>query len=512
MKRYPIPLLSRLLLLALLLVACVPVTAPTSPTAPLADTAQAGEPASPQGSLPNPGGDPIDYCVLSTDGTGYTSRGGGEGLEELIQVLEEEGISVPFDPDQARLNLELHGPGVRETLIRTLQAMGATPATASEGADQPEAPVAILVIDEFSDAGTPGNHPQPVAIELWTFQGSPYDRLSGEVLVASVDIQDFDLSQVADATAEAVTWLSNEVGVDQFVLNMSWVVVPCGEVAHDVEEYIERICEFPDTELDRLEDLQAIKVLLELLAAFDQPVFSLADLCGQINGSSSPFDALSDEARAKVNMARILLYSSPELGRALLRTIYDHEGAQGDTFFHWISHPRNSRYGWLMECLVAPETGEFCQNVRRDGQQFIPIAAAGNLDLEDGARHPGSVMFPYAPALWDAVISVGDSDPQAYLPKRGEIAMKGLYREYPELGITVEGTSYAAPRLAVWAATYLLQVRDGTALPCETDHVPVLGYAQANKQSEVQDLTLQEALSEFCEPYELLEPWPEDFR
>lgn len=36
--------------------------------------------------------------------------------------------------------------------------------------------------------------------------------------------------------------------------------------------------------------------------------------------------------------------------------------------------------------------------------------------------------------------------------------------------------------------------------------------AQANKQDEILDLTLREALGEHCRSYELLTPWPEDFR
>jgi hypothetical protein len=110
------------------------------------------------------------------------------------------------------------------------------------------------------------------------------------------------------------------------------------------------------------------------------------------------------------------------------------------------------------------------------GQQSIPIAAAGN----------SKVPYPFAPALWDSVVSVSAADPDVaagIFPEytnNGEIRMEGQYPfEQPKdpNGRRLTGTSYASPRLAAWAALYLLH---GGQTPCDDDDDPdprpVLGY------------------------------------
>jgi hypothetical protein len=125
----------------------------------------------------------------------------------------------------------------------------------------------------------------------------------------------------------------------------------------------------------------------------------------------------------------------------------------------------------------------------------VPVAAAGNglgyVPAADPAVQAGDgevvkirLDFPFAPAIWNSVVSVsateadpafaGPAVPGSDLRTRysngGEVMLDGQYT----YGTTsVHGTSFAAPRLAYLEALYLL---GGGAVPCGQP-VPPLGYS-----------------------------------
>jgi hypothetical protein len=84
--------------------------------------------------------------------------------------------------------------------------------------------------------------------------------------------------------------------------------------------------------------------------------------------------------------------------------------------------------------------------------------------------------FPFAPALWNPVgsVSVSDVEPQqrAFYSNGGEVIMDGNWMVG---SAAVQGTSFAAPRLAVRHAFHLLT---GGEPVCQ-GHVPVLGYTNS---------------------------------
>jgi hypothetical protein len=126
-------------------------------------------------------------------------------------------------------------------------------------------------------------------------------------------------------------------------------------------------------------------------------------------------------------------------------------------------------------------------------KRVISIAAAGN------SRY----KFPFAPALWDSVVSVSALD-EDYLNRGGvaiadysnygEVAMEGDYMGF-------EGTSYAAPRLSFQAARYLL---DGGTVVCtgtlQVPTVPPMAYAEqfATPPGPWDNLPLRSAAHEYC--------------
>jgi hypothetical protein len=70
------------------------------------------------------------------------------------------------------------------------------------------------------------------------------------------------------------------------------------------------------------------------------------------------------------------------------------------------------------------------------GIPVIQVAAAGNMECN----------YPFAPALWDGVVSVSANSGESYVFNKGEIIPNGDIKE---------GTSLAAPMVSVEEAVYL---------------------------------------------------------
>jgi hypothetical protein len=102
---------------------------------------------------------------------------------------------------------------------------------------------------------------------------------------------------------------------------------------------------------------------------------------------------------------------------------------------------------------LQKDLDNFRQNTDDGKLSVIPIASAGN----EGRN------FPYAPGLWPTVVSIsaeytgyetcstpaGASKKPSPLSNNGEVAKNGMFECHA-------GTSFAAPRLSMEAALYLL--------------------------------------------------------
>src|SRR5262249_3081833 len=135
----------------------------------------------------------------------------------------------------------------------------------------------------------------------------------------------------------------------------------------------------------------------------------------------------------------------------------------------------------------------------------VPVGAAGNgLLVFDGAQLVRThFVFPFAPALWDPVVSasaLGDAGRLAGYSNDGEVALPGpTWGERPDGSVAaVHGTSFAAPRLSASVALHLLA---GGASPCD-GHTPVLGYTNSNLTGQHwDDLPLGVAAKTYCTVY-----------
>ena len=139
-------------------------------------------------------------------------------------------------------------------------------------------------------------------------------------------------------------------------------------------------------------------------------------------------------------------------------------------------------------------TAMITNNVREYGdcrRRLIPVAAAGN------DKRP----FPYLPAAWDSVLSVGANN---YESNAAEIWMNGESSMRDPIDLWKGGSSFAAPRVSVWAALYLSATRSARS-PSAAAVKPVLGIKSDWSQMDdtKKDLALEDA-AKVCPEFKAL--------
>ncbi|MBM3145043.1 MAG: extracellular solute-binding protein [Chloroflexi bacterium] len=281
------------------------------------------------------------------------------------------------------------------------------------------------------------------AIEAWEVdQGDP------DTFLVQIDTGGYNTDVITSRISEAIHALAGDPWeIDRYVLNMSFGVVPC-----DLGDEYEAYREFIENE----GDLQLMKQ--ELLAL--------------MGGGADQEDLLSlaDGLRPDAQKEYLL---------GLLRTHFAYGNSVSAV--DW----RLLEYDPLSDFLDNPS------NYTGLDIHVVGIAAAGNHSKD----------YPFAPALWEGVVSV--SAPPVSLEKpfdysnAGEVMMDGVYRDYL-------GTSFAAPELSYHAAVYLLeggfQYWVGSGTPTcsgsEGDSTPPLAYA--SESGPWDDLPLNDASQYYC--------------
>jgi Subtilase family len=132
----------------------------------------------------------------------------------------------------------------------------------------------------------------------------------------------------------------------------------------------------------------------------------------------------------------------------------------------------------------------------------VPVGAAGNGVLSYDSTPPVRTRFafPFAPALWDPVLSVGaatDAGTRAEYSNNGEVLMPGItmVERLDETWATVHGSSFAAPRLSSILALHLLR---GGPSPCN-GHTPIMGYTNSDLDGQHwDDMEWHAASKEYC--------------
>ena len=237
--------------------------------------------------------------------------------------------------------------------------------------------------------------------------------------------------------APAPTPTSSPERVVRFVLNMSFQVVPCEFLKGSVEVGREAL---------------RLAHYLEITSQ----VSGLNELQADLNGFVGATEA---ELKEKL-------------------------GPFGQKITDYISKPDNDVASSLTNSARAKKDPllQFLGRANAEGnKRVIPVAAAGN---GLGSTHE-RLPFPFAPAIWDSIVSVSAESPlspgtsklTADYSNDGEITQSGELKYLdPATGPwTLIGTSFAAPRLAVKEAFYLL---NGEPVTCvgKPDSIPPLGY------------------------------------
>jgi len=120
----------------------------------------------------------------------------------------------------------------------------------------------------------------------------------------------------------------------------------------------------------------------------------------------------------------------------------------------------------------------------------ISIASSGN---------SGPLPYPFAPAMWSAVLSV--SALNADYSNSGEITVSGTHpTEKMDSREPITGTSFAAPRVSLVTAMYLLFGGDAKCSGYDGDSHPPMAYAPT--KDDWRNLEMREAAGLYCNEIE----------
>jgi hypothetical protein len=391
-------------------------------------------------------------AYASTGAQAYASTGA------MVPVVDRNGIPIP------------HGQLVYNQIRNDLNVIF--------GIDEPPIPVT-----EFPTPMPGGPLIWFDPLESWSIDGSSI------IYLVPVDTSNYRTTMVTQRITETINTL-NSLGIERFVLNMSFVIMPC-DLGLDIsthslyESYMHLITTTRD--IRGLED-----TLNSLLSAYD------------IN-----------DPNGELAIRNNLLYG-PAFG--LVRILYFYNEftieafKQGKDNYYKITNDR------LKQWLENPIT-------LNANDRVISVAAAGNFGKY-------GYTFPFAPAIWDSVVSVSATgwDPYKtefnpdeidytvfYTPttysQPGEVIFNGQLNytitnnAFPPEDVYYFGTSFAAPELSVREAFHLL---NGGGVRCSDSQgrilsEPPLGYADI--EGPWDNLIIRDAIARSC-PNEWRSPIP----
>jgi hypothetical protein len=286
----------------------------------------------------------------------------------------------------------------------------------------------------------------------WIVMADRYQASGQDLLVVGVDTLDFTTDFMTQVIPQAIDLFSNpnnQVTLDnaflppfeRFVVNMSFAILPCDPLGAFGKDAAGLLQEYQGL-VDNIPELNALKQALEAQGATSEQV-------ARALWQAQPFVDLAYSLAPGFNELPGWIYSDP--------------------FYELVKSQNNS------DLPV----------------QVYYVGAAGNHKLP----------FPFAPAIWDFVASISattgdDYQSLADYSNYGEVRMDGRVTNLPQ----VEGTSFAAPKFAYYAARYLLQ---GGRFPCTdcpdglcANISPPLGYTQ--EREPWKNMTLDEAMGNFC--------------
>jgi hypothetical protein len=324
-----------------------------------------------------------------------------------------------------------------------------------------------------------------------------------DVVLLGVDTNNFDTGVINTRLASLVNMFSGNTSgnhpakpIRRVVVNMSFVIAPC-----DVQEWLRGKGELTDDQW-----LASYRAVVDT-----EP--DLVDLRGTIDdltGAGGLRTVLSDARFAKVTQ-RVNV-------EVFYRSFIDNPQAENPSEVKLSDTATRVKEGTgtpttladkaYLQILTDPlndRTNGFASVQRTYPVRVVLVGAAGNgitMPTTDPKRpRHFHFTFPFAPAIWQNVISISASTPDGgaltTYSNGGEVMLPGDY----DIGEShAHGTSFAAPRMAAQEAIYLLT---GGQVPCDNE-TPPLGYAKdtvlnsSGWQANWKNKTFDEAIRDTC--------------
>ena len=325
----------------------------------------------------------------------------------------------------------------RDDLTTMLGSPISSTVTSSPGPTVPPSPVPA------SPSPLPTPLPPVETSVEWNKDGRP-------VRLVAVHTNKYKSVEVVDGIKSQIVSLVKSQRFDKFVVNMSFVVIPCDVVAWLSEgdanalfDAYDTLIAKDDTLFKGLGDFVTGRKLDRVKARAAAPNRTLTDTILRDDTLAQLRPYLAGAFYRQLAVPRLdFIEGRPNQPTPLMSIYADQGGKNLDDFI------RNGGDG------IAPV-------------KVIPVGAAGNGVKYGSPPTFVGLPFPFAPALWDFVVSVSSNGPHL---NSGEVTLPGV-------GPTMEpnhfGTSFAAPRLSALEAMYLLKT--GLA-NCGAGQNPPLGY------------------------------------
>lgn len=285
----------------------------------------------------------------------------------------------------------------------------------------------------------------------WFVNVLEWELYGTTLLLVAVDTADFTTEVIAERIPQAIATLREEDGVERFVVNMSFALVPCQPL--DEAEY-QRVLE---SELSEYEE--ALTALF--LETFDEP-------------------PTEEEVAA---------FLRPQ---GLFRTSYRTESVeeqQQQELYVVEAFSAILEEDPLIQLLTNPN-----EHDEIDGALVISVAAAGNAGL----------AYSFAPAFEEGVLSVSAD---AQYANRGEVVAHDVVEVARQGGngtIEVLGTSFSAPELSVLSAKYLMHGGDAECTEAGVTTKPPLAHEPVTDSWS--NLEVSAARSQFCPAFPVAFP------
>ncbi len=306
-------------------------------------------------------------------------------------------------------------------------------------------------------------------VESWTYAKT-------KVVLVGVDTEEYTIQKVTDNIRVTVTELENQ-GIYRFVLNLSFIIAPC-----DVAAWLNTVPLGPNAGL-----ALATAYWNDLNNPSNTEFAQLKNELGAlVQPGAVPSAATANELWTKSAFAPLRSRLSISV---LVRMFYglfaDDKGK--------LSEKRDAN---VEKALTQVNVDQYFVDLfdEWNGQspkpRVVPVGAAGNgLDFDTGFKADQIAVarvqrldFPFAPAMWNTVVSVSaaplfkEDGSRAWYSNSGEVTLDGHLKVTVDgTAYELDGTSFSAPRLSHLEALYLLT---GGPVQCVTPaHIPPLGYA-----------------------------------